>query len=108
MRYGDNGGGSINYEPNSFNGPVEQPAAKEPPLAIDGAADRYDHRAGNDDYGQAGDLFRLMSAEQQRQLFSNIAAAMKGVPQFIIERQLGHFAKADPAYAEGVRKALQG
>jgi catalase len=107
MRFGDNGGGSINYEPNSFNGPVEQPAAKEPPLAIDGAADRYNHRDGNDDYGQAGDLFRLMDAEQQRQLFSNIAAAMKGVPQFIVERQLGHFAKADPAYAEGVRKALQ-
>ncbi len=31
---------------------------------------------------------------------------MKGVPQFIIERQLAHFAKADPAYTEGVAQAL--
>ena len=36
----------------------------------------------------------------------NIAAAMQGVPDFIVERQLGHFEKADPALAEGVRSAL--
>jgi catalase len=29
-----------------------------------------------------------------------------GVPQFIVERQPGHFEKADPAYAAGVREAL--
>jgi catalase len=40
------------YEPNSFNGPVEQPSAKEPPLKISGDADRYNHRIGNDDYSQ--------------------------------------------------------
>jgi catalase len=31
---------------------------------------------------------------------------MQGVPQFIIERQLMHFTKADPVYGEGVAKAL--
>jgi catalase len=31
---------------------------------------------------------------------------MSGVPQFIVERQLGHFDKADPAYGAGVRAAL--
>lgn len=106
MRYGDNGGGSVNYEPNSFNGPQEAPAFKEPPLPLEGAADRYDHREGNDDYTQAGDLFRLMNAAQRQQLFDNVAAAMDGVPENIVERQLGHFEKADPAYAAGVRAAL--
>ncbi|GAA5237168.1 catalase [Verticiella sediminum] len=106
MRFDANGKGSVNYEPNSYGGPVQQPQAKEPPLAIDGAADRYDHREGNDDYTQPGDLFRLMPDEQKQQLFDNIAAAMQGVPEEIVERQLGHFAKADPAYAEGVRRAL--
>jgi len=106
MRFDGNGGGSVNYEPNSFNGPVQQPNAKEPPLKISGDADRYDHRAGNDDYTQAGDLFRLMNDDQKRQLFGNIAAAMQGVPAEIVERQLGHFAKADPAYAAGVKQAL--
>ncbi|WP_445143381.1 catalase [Dyella sp. Tek66A03] len=106
MRFDGNGGGSVNYEPNSFGGPVEDKSVKEPPLAIVGDADRYDHRDGNDDYSQAGDLFRLMSTDQKQQLFNNIAAAMKGVPEQIIRRQLAHFSKADPAYGEGVAKAL--
>jgi catalase len=96
----------VNYEPNGFGGPVEDPSVKEPPLKISGDADRYNHREGNDDYSQAGDLFRLMDSQQRQQLFDNIAAAMQGVPDDIVQRQLGHFAKADPAYAEGVSMAL--
>jgi catalase len=95
------------YEPNSFNGPKQNPVLAEPPLKISGDANRYNHRDGNDDYTQPGNLFRLMSASQKQQLFQNIAEAMNGVPDDIVERQLGHFAKADPAYAEGVRQALK-
>ena len=94
------------YEPNSFGGPAQAPEHAEPPLALDGDADRYNHRDGNDDYTQAGDLFRLMNAEEQARLFSNLADAMGGVPAEIIERQLAHFDQADPAYGAGVRKAL--
>jgi catalase len=61
---------------------------------------------GNDDYDQAGALFRLMSREQQRQLIGNITAAMKGVPEDIQLRQIGHFLKADPAYGGGVAEGL--
>jgi catalase len=106
MRFDDNGGGSPNYEPNSFGGPAEDPRAKEPPLAISGAADRYDHREGNDDYGQAGALFRLMSGEQQGRLMDAIAGAMQGVPREIQLRQMGHFTQADPAYGEGIARRL--
>jgi catalase len=106
MRFDDNGRGSVNYEPNSFGGPVEDPAFKEPPLPILGDADRYNHRIGNDDYGQPGALFRLMSADQKRQLFDNIAAAMQGVPEEIQRRQIAHFAKADPTYGYGVAERL--
>jgi catalase len=94
------------YEPNSFGGPVQDPRFAEPPLKISGNADRYDHRDGNDDYTQAGDLFRLMKPDQQQRLFGNIAAAMAGVPEEIVQRQLVHFHRADPAYAAGVAKAL--
>ena len=106
MRFDGNGGGSVNYEPNSFGGPKEDPRFKEPPLAINGAADRYDHRAGNDDYGQAGTLFRLMPAEERARLMDAIAGAMQGVPEAIQRRQIAHFAKADPAYGAGVAKRL--
>jgi catalase len=108
MRCDDNSGGSVNYEPNSFGGPAEDARFKEPPLRISGDADRYDHREGNDDYTQAGNLYRLMPDAERQRLHTAIAGAMQGVPAEIIERQLGHFEKADPAYAEGVRKALKG
>jgi catalase len=94
------------YEPNSFNGPVERPELAEPPLKISGDADRYNHREGNDDYSQPRALFNLFDAGQKARLFSNIASAMKDVPEFIVERQLGQFEKVHPDYAAGVRAAL--
>ncbi|UCC81414.1 MAG: catalase, partial [Candidatus Zixiibacteriota bacterium] len=81
MRFDGNDGGGVNYEPNSFDGPVEDPKFKEPPLKIDGDADRYDHRVGNDDYTQAGNLYRLMPADEKDRLHKAIAGAMKGVPK---------------------------
>jgi len=93
------------YEPNSMGGATQEATYVEPPLPLEGPADRYDHREGNDDYTQAGDLFRLFDAGQKQRLFDNIAAAMEGVPEAIVERQLAHFAKADPAYAAGVAEA---
>lgn len=106
MRFDGNCGGDTHYEPNSFGGPAEDHKYKEPPLKISGDADRYDHREGNDDYIQAGNLYRLMPDDERDRLHNTIAGAMDGVPDEIIQRQLGHFAKADPAYAEGVKKAL--
>jgi catalase len=47
-----------------------------------------------------------MPQDEKNRLHLAIAGAMDGVPDEIINRQLGHFAKADPAYAEGVKKAL--
>lgn len=107
MRFDGNGGGSVNYEPNSFGGPVEDPKFKEPPLKISGDADRYNHRDGNDDYTQAGQLYRLMSGDEREHLHKAMAGAMQGVPDKIIERQLEHLGKADQAYAKGVREALK-
>ena len=86
---------------------MEDKSVVEPPLKISGDANRYNHREGNDDYTQPGNLFRLFSPEQKARLFSNITTAMSGVPEFIVERQLGHFDKADPAYGAGVRAALK-
>jgi catalase len=107
MRFDAPKGPDAYYEPNSFNGPKEDARFAEPPLKISGDAAKYNHRDGNDDYTQPGDLFRLMSPNQKEQLFSNIAGAMSGVPENIVRRQLEHFHKADPAYAAGVARALK-
>ncbi|QKJ66246.1 catalase [Deefgea piscis] len=95
------------YEPNSFGGPVANPAVAEPALKISGDADRFNHREGNDDYSQPRALWAMFDDGQKSRLYSNLAAAMKGVPEFIIERQLGHFALIHPDYAAGVRAALK-
>jgi catalase len=94
------------YEPNSFNGPVEDPRFVEPPLRLSGDAARYNHRVGNDDYRQPGDLFRLIGKEAQERLMNNVAEAMQGVPVEIVKRQIGHFYKADPNYAKGVAQRM--
>ena len=102
----DTGNSNVYYEPNSFDGPAEDKRFAEPPLALEGAADRFNHRDGNDDYTQPGNLFRLMNAEQQGRLMDNIAAAMQGVPVEIVKRQVGHFYKADPKYGLGVAERM--
>lgn len=94
------------YEPNSFGGPKENPDYREPPLRISGDADRYDHRAGNDDYAQPRALFNLFSAEEKERLFGNIGRHMSGVPEDIKKRALVHFYRIDPAYGAGVAKAI--
>ncbi|MBB5752973.1 catalase [Prosthecomicrobium pneumaticum] len=94
------------YEPNSFGGPKQNEAFREPPLKISGDADRYNHRIGNDDYTQPGNLFRLLDDGQKARLMDNLAAAMQGVPAEIQLRQVNHFYKCDPAYGRGVAERL--
>ncbi len=107
MRFDGNGGSAPNYDPNSYSGaPKQAPQYAEPPLALSGAADRHDHRQDEDYYSQAGALFRLMNAEQQALLISNIVGAMQSVTRDVQLRQLAHFAKADPAYGAGVAQGL--
>jgi catalase len=106
QRFDDNYGGAVNYEPNSFGGPVQDPAFVEPPLRISGDAARYDHRVGNDDYTQPGNLFRLMPDDARQRLMDNLAAAMADVPEEIQRRQVAHFLRADPAYGAGVAERL--
>ena len=103
-----NGGAAQNYQPVEANGSHPQGLGHgEPALALDGGAARYDGRGKEDDYTQAGNLFRLMPAEEKRNLFDNIAGPLSQVSAEIIARQLGHFDQADPAYGAGVRAALK-
>jgi len=109
MRFFDNNAKTPDayYEPSSFDGPREGRKYAEPALPLHGAADRYSHRDGNDDYTQAGNLFRVFDVQQRQRLFQNIAAAMQGVPDDIKRRQVALFAKCDPDFGAGVAKALE-
>lgn len=106
MRFDGNFGGQVNYQPNSFNGPIDDHQFREPPLKIQGDADRYDHRKNNDDYHQPGNLYRLMNDTQKSQLIDNIVESMRSIPKAIQLRQIGHFSKADPEYGKRVAQGL--
>ena len=107
MRVDGNSGSTKAYEPNSLGLWQECPEAKEPPLELQGAAYNWDAREDDDDYyTQPGMLFRLMSPEQQRLLFENTAAEMAGVDDEVKKRHIRNCLKAEPAYGEGVAKAL--
>ena len=107
MRFDENGGPDPNYEPNSLGGPVADAAYSEPPLKISGDADRYEQKRGvDDDYIQPGNLYRLMSPQQQKELAENISSSLKKVPKDLQKKMVDHFSKADPAYGNSVAKAL--
>jgi catalase len=107
MRFDGNSGASVVYEPNSFGGPKEDPAFREPPLKINGNADWYEQKRDvDDDYIQPGNLYRLMTPDQQQRLFKNIAGSLGKVSKELQDKMIAHFAKADPAYGAGVAKAL--
>ncbi len=107
MRTDGNHGSTLGYEPNSFGEWQEQPDFSEPPLSLEGAADHWNHREDNDDYySQAGNLFRLMNAEQQQLLFGNTGRAMGDAPRDIKLRHIGNCLKADSAYGKGVAEAM--
>lgn len=107
MRVDGNQGSRLHYEPNSQGEWQEQPDFSEPPLALEGAADRFDFWEDEPDYfTQPGNLFRLLSPAEQQVLFENTARNMKGVPEEIKHKHIEHCSKADPAYGEGVAAAM--
>lgn len=107
MRVDGNYGDTLGYEPNSYGEWQEQPQFKEPPLELSGAADHWNHREDdNDYYSQPGDLFRLMTKEQQQALFDNTASHIEEAPIEIKKRHIRNCSKADIEYGKGLAKAL--
>jgi catalase len=99
------------YEPNSLKGAAKEDSAfAEPPLALSGNVARHSQKEGAgqqvDDFTQPRALFNLFNDEQKVRLFNNIAKAMQGVPNQIIERQCLLFDKVAVQYGQGVRDAL--
>ena len=89
-----------------FNLPYQDPRYIERSQPIAGTVARHNHRDMSDYYTQAGNLFRLLNTDEKERLIVNISGSLSLVPRHIQERQLWHFFRADPAYGEGVAKAI--
>ncbi|WP_163556484.1 catalase [Helicobacter suis] len=98
------------YEPSSLGGYKEVSHARENKLDLskleeEFSAYAYDFRELDKDYyTQAGDLFNLMSKEEQERTCQNIVDSMQGVPEQIVKRQLEHFNKANAYYGARVKE----
>lgn len=104
-----NYGSTANYYPNSVNGYAEaQHLPDVPALALEEAAiGRFDMPVVDDDYFQAGELYRRVLSETDRQhLVSNIAGHLGNALSRIQYRQAALFYKADADYGTRVAHAL--
>jgi catalase len=107
MRVDGNAGSTPAYYPNSHGEWESSPDAGEPPLPLSGDARHWDHQVDDDHWEQPGTLFRLMTPAQQQALFENTARSLGDAEPAIVRRHLDNCAKADPAYAAGVARALE-
>lgn len=107
MRVDGNNGSELHYVPNSFENFQDYHEEHEEPIQAGGDIKFWDFREDDHDYfTQPGQLFRAMTPEQQLVLFENTARNMGDSTLQIKYRHIVHCYMADPAYGEGVAKAL--
>jgi catalase len=109
MRFDGNGGSEKNYEPNSFGGPVQNGQQLWAPIEVHGITGNYapEHHPEDNDFVQAGNLYRLMSEAEKKCLIANIAIHLSQVSkEDIIERSASHFRNADRNYGDRVLRAV--
>jgi catalase len=110
MCFDGNGGCAKNYEPNSFDGPQQSNEASYAGLEVTGTSGTtpWTRHEQDDDFVQAGALYRLMSSQEQRRLVRNIAGSLAQVSRDdIVERSIGHFREADAEYGAQVEAAVK-
>jgi len=108
MRVDANGEGGPNYWPNSFGGPAPDAKAGEPAFEVSGHAGRHPFKHPNDDFAQAGDLYRKVMTEKDRaHLIGNIVGHLGKAQKRIQMRQAAIFFKADADYGKRVAAGLK-
>jgi catalase len=67
----------------------------------------YAHHAEDDDFVQAGMLFRVMKEDARQRLIDNVAGSLAQVSRpDVVERSIEHFRKADPEYGRRLSEAV--
>ncbi len=107
MRVDGGGGSGPNYYPNSFGGPAPDPLAGEPPFEINGPAAWNAFTFPNDDFVQAGNLYRKVVTDMDREhLVGNIVEHLGNAAKRIQLRQTALFFKAERDYGRRVAEGL--
>ncbi|WP_425615466.1 catalase [Anatilimnocola sp. NA78] len=106
MNFGDTKS-DVNYQPSvTSNSPVEDPAARASQAPLSGHVEQQ-RIAKTLNFQQAGELYRSFTAEQQKNLISNLVGDMKKVRDKQIRlRMIGFFYQADADYGTRLSEAL--
>ncbi len=108
MRTDGNYGDAPAYSPNSQGEWAAQPEVMEPPLDLSGAMYAYDPAEDptDDCFRAAGELYRLMTEEQKKQLIENTKRNIMPVTENIKYRHAVHCYWADEDYGKRMAVAL--
>lgn len=110
MRFDANGGRSRNYEPNSFDGPRQTGEPLHAGFAVQGVTGSAapPRHAEDDDFVQAGMLYRVMRADERERLVAEIAGSLARVARAdVVERSIAHLHAADPEYGARVEAGVK-
>jgi catalase len=110
MRFDTPARSAKNYEPNSFKGPVQSDTPGYAGFALSGVSGTTTNpeHAQDDDFVQAGALYRLMSEPERERLVRRIGESLAAVPRAgIRERAISHFRNADSEYGARVETAVK-
>ena len=106
MRVDGNSGSDINYYPNSYSNLKPYAAATEAPITLQGSTGRSEYPKKASEFEQAGMLYEVMSAEEKKNLITNIASHMQPVEKEIKVRQLSYFYQAHKDYGLKIANLL--
>src|SRR5437016_2082002 len=110
MRFDDNGGRSRNYDTNSQSGPAESGAPYDHALPLSSLTGPQDlpRHTEDDDFKQAGTLYRLMSEDARWRLIANLARSLSRVTRSEVrERSISCFRSADSEYGAHLEDAVR-
>jgi catalase len=108
MRY-SNPGDPV-YAPNSFDGPRADPGLADPSWEVTGeiARSAYTKRRDDDDFGQAGTMYRkVLDDDARARLVSNVVGHLKGgVQEPVLGRAIQYWTNVDASLGRRIAEAM--
>ena len=102
-----NQGSGVNYEPNTRDGPKEDPTTAWSSPKVEGTAGRHKMTHSNCHYDQPRTLYKkTMSEEDRHHLIKNLAGPLSQCRRDIQENMLDHFYRIDPDYGTRLSQAI--
>jgi catalase len=108
MRFDDNGGREQSFDPS--DGPAATGERHQGGYSIEGEIGAYApiRHEEDDDYSQAGALYRVMDTPARARLVGNLAASLAQVGRRdVVERSVDHFRRADADLGTRLLNAIE-